>query len=292
MHKPTSSWIAIAASLAMPVAFAQSTASQPHFDVAVIKQTSNCGSSRDSLPAHGRMSMNCTTLENLIQVAYIFLADGANFKMKMVDIVGGPSWMKTETYSLDAKAEGDADIGQMAGPMLRALLEERFQLKIHQDTKEASVFFLTVAKGGPKFSQTKEGSCVPIDVKHMPEPPAPGQPMPKFCGSANNSMRNGVTSMTLTGATMDLMAGRLVGEAGRPVIDKTGLSGMYDFHLEFTPERLAGRGGGGERGAELPAPAGSSVFTALQEQLGLKLEPGRGPVEVLVVDRAERPTEN
>ena len=294
MHKPAFDRIAIAviAGLALPIAAAQSTADQPHFDVAVIKRVSGpCAGGQDAMPAHGRLHIPCVTLQNLIQVAYGVLADGKNLKMNMLEVSGGPSWVQSDFYELDAKAEGDLDLGAMGGPMLRSLLEERFQLKVHRDSKEAPAYFLTVGKSGSKLVQTKEGSCIPIDLKHLPQPPAPGQPMPKYCGAGSNSrMAGGVMKMNLEGATMENFTSMLTRFAGRPVIDKTGLAGMYDVHLEFTPERFEGRGA--EPGADLPAPAGPSIFTAVQEQLGLKLESGKGPVETLVVDHVERPTEN
>ncbi|SPE39608.1 Peptidase M56, BlaR1 (fragment) [Candidatus Sulfopaludibacter sp. SbA3] len=201
--------------------------------------------------------------------------------------------MESDTYDLAAKAEGGAPVARMMGPMMQMLLEDRFKLKIHRETKEAPVYILTVAKGGAKLEPTKDGSCVPIDLEHLPKP---GEPRPNFCG--NQSMRRTGSSVTMTarGITMSMFTGMALPQvAGRPIIDKTGLAGEYDIQIDFAPDNLmpepGGRGGAGDPGApsaDTPAP---SIFAALQ-QLGLKLEAGKGPVEILVIDHVERPSEN
>jgi uncharacterized protein (TIGR03435 family) len=125
--------------------------------------------------------MECVTLQRLIQLAYGTFADGANPNMQMLQILGAPGWTQSEFYNLTAKAEGAARVEQMMGPMMRALLEDRFKLKIHRETKEMPVYALTLAKSGIKAHPMKEGDCVAIDPNHLPTP-TPGQPMPNFCG--------------------------------------------------------------------------------------------------------------
>jgi uncharacterized protein (TIGR03435 family) len=242
--------------------------------------------------------MECATLQRLIQLAYVTFADGASPDMQMIQISGGPGWTQSESYDLAAKAEGAARVEQMMGPMLRALLEDRFKLKIHRETKEMPVYALTVAKSGFKLHPLKEDGCVAIDLNRLPTP-APGQPMPNFCG--NISMRMGGQSVTMDGHGMSVkdFSARLSTMVDRKVIDKSGVTGLFDFHLEFAPDEATtmfrgGRGGGGDAGNPAPAAevAGPSIFDALQEQMGLKLLPDKGPVESLVIDHAEKPSEN
>jgi uncharacterized protein (TIGR03435 family) len=237
--------------------------------------------------------MECVTVQNLIQLAYGSFADGVSFNQAMLQITGGPGWIESERYNLAAKAEGAAHVEQMMGPMLRALLEDRLKLKVHRVTREMPVYSLTVAKNGLKARPLTEGSCVPIDINHLPEPPAQGQTMPNFCG--NTSMRtNGRNAVVdVHGTSMKDFAQRLTSMGGldRKVIDKTGIEGLFDIHLEFTRDQASGAGDAGN-----PAPpaeiAGASILDALQEQLGLKLLPDKGPVESLVIDHIEKPSEN
>ena len=152
----------------------------------------------------------------------------------------------------------------MAGPMLRALLEDRFKLRVHREPKEVPVYFLTLAKNGPKLEATKEGSCVPIDANHIPAPIAtPGQPLPNYCGP-----RFQLRGLTAT------------------------LTSRYDFQIDF--EYAPRSGPSSDPGAPEPPAASEapSIFEVLQAKLGLKLEPGKGPGETLVIDHVERPTEN
>jgi uncharacterized protein (TIGR03435 family) len=276
---------------------AQTAATQPEFEVASIKLNANCGGGfggRGGRPfSTGRVNMECVTVQNLIQLAYGSFADGVSFNQAMLQISGGPGWIESERYNLAAKAEGAAHVEQMMGPMLRALLEDRLKLKVHRVTREMPVYSLTVAKNGLKARPLKEGSCVPIDINHLPEPPAQGQTMPNFCG--NTSMRtNGRNAVVdVHGTSMKDFAQRLTSMGGldRKVIDKTGIEGLFDIHLEFTRDQASGAGDAGN-----PAPpaeiAGASILDALQEQLGLKLLPDKGPVESLVIDHVEKPSEN
>jgi uncharacterized protein (TIGR03435 family) len=204
-----------------------------------------------------------------------------------IPILGGPSWINTERYMINAKAEGTPSQPMMRGPMLQALLEDRFQLKIRREIREVPVYVLTVAKGGPKLKASKEGSC-----------PTPGPPAGVSCPGSVWIARKGLNMTVDQQETLDGLARMLIQRLGRPVIDKTGIKGMFDFHLEFAPDETTGGTlpGGGDRAgapADTPAdPSGPSIFTAVQEQLGLKLDSARGPGEVLVIDRVERPSEN
>jgi uncharacterized protein (TIGR03435 family) len=276
---------------------AQNVPPRPHFEVASVKRNTACGGQRGEGPSPGRFNLECTTVLNLIQLAYGAFANGVSMNSQMLEITGAPDWVTSDAYRISAKAEGDAAFARMAGPMLQALLEERFGLKVHREAKDVAVYFLTVAKAGAKLDRTKEGSCVPIDADRPPATPEPGQPRPLLCGSGSVTNKGSTTTINQHGMTMGLLAGGLANFAGRPVLDKTGLTGPYEIHLEFTPDNpLPGPGGRGGLDDFSPAPAadaaGPSLFTALQEQLGLRLEAGKGQTEILVIDHVERPSEN
>lgn len=282
-----------------PLSQAQTSSPRPQFEVASVKRNNTCGGRRGGgpRPSPGRLNMECTTLENLIQGAYGAFANGVSLNDGVLEIVGGPAWMESDNYDVATKAEGTARVEQMLGPMMQTLLEDRFKLKIHRDSKEAQVYVLTAAKGGVKLEQTKEGSCVPIDLSHM-SPPTPGQPRPNFCGNPSVLRNGSAVTISARGITLERLASGVLSRfLGRQVLDKSGLPGMFDVRLEFTPDNslpgLAGRGGTEEPGTPPPSGDGSgvSIFNALQ-QLGLKLEAGKGPVEILVIDHVERPSEN
>jgi uncharacterized protein (TIGR03435 family) len=263
-------------------------AQTPKFEVASIKRNPACPTPNKAVPTPGRVMLECSTLQMLIQAAYGMFANGTTRDARLLEVSGAPGWVQTEFYDVSAKAEGNPRIEQMIGPMMQALLEERFKLKLHRATKEAAVYDLTVAKGGPKLEKMKEGSCVVQDLNHMPKP-APGETPPVYCGSQTLQRKGPLMVMIAHGMTMDgFAAERLPRMAGRPVVDKTGLAGRFDFQLEWAldnPE-LSGRGG------DAPESAGPTIFAALQQQLGLKLEPAKGSVDILVVDHVEKPTEN
>jgi uncharacterized protein (TIGR03435 family) len=291
--------------LQAPRVHAQTDTPRPQFDVASIKPNPNCanraGRGGGQNPfSTGRLNMECITLQNLIQAAYGAFADGVSFNPQMlqVSISGGQGWVQSEYFDLAAKAEGAAHVEQMMGPMMQTLLEDRFKLKIHRESKEMAVYALTVAKGGVKAHPMKPDGCVAIDLNHLPAP-TPGQPMPNFCGNISMRMNGQTVTMEGHGMSVKDFSQRLSSMLDRKVIDKSGVTGLFDFHLEFAPDENTamfhgGRGGGGDAGNSAPTPeiAGPSILDALQEQLGLKLVPDKGPVESLVIDHVEKPSEN
>ena len=152
--------------------------------------------------------------------------------------------------------------------MLQALLEDRFHLKAHRETREGAIFNLTVVKGGPKFAALREGNCPPADPKSPP------------CGVIRPGANGLNRTMDSMGAGLAIWTRVLTLALGKPVVDKTGLAGQFDaMHVEYAPD-------------DLPDATGASIFTAIQEQLGLKLEAGKGPVEVLVIDHIEKSSGN
>jgi uncharacterized protein (TIGR03435 family) len=224
------------------------------------------------------VDLPCQTVKGLIQEAYN-LSQAKGRMPLLAPIEGGPGWMNSERYTISATAEGNPGLEVMRGPMLQALLEERFNLKLRRETREVPVYFLTVAKGGAKLRTADPGNCVALDPKLTGPPPAKG-----FCGSAKNVRSEGNLTVQFRSVDFGIFAKNLGVNAGpqlldRPVIDKTGITGTYDIDLQFAPEGVVDA-------------TGPSIFTAVEEQLGLKLEAGRGPVEVLVVESVERPTEN
>ena len=173
---------------------------------------------------------------------------------------------------------------QMFGPMLQVLLEDRFRLKVHRETRELPVYTMTVARGGLKTRATKEGSCIPLDLNHS------DQPSPNFCDRMTGKLNGDHISDDAYGMSMAEIASRfLANRLDRTVIDETGLAGRFDVHLEFARDNAATNL---DNPVASPDSAAPSIFTAVQEQLGLKLSPGKGPVEVLVIDHVEKPSEN
>ncbi len=201
------------------------------------------------------------------------------YGVKAFQISGGPSWVGSALWDLEAKVDGFP--GRLSAAqlstMLRPALEDRFKLKVGIETREMPVFALVIAKGGPKL------------IPHTGEPvPSAERIRMGRIGTGLLSVKQGRTAF---------LVGELQRQLDRTVIDKTGLDGEYDYTLTWAPE--PGQGGRESLGlpprpgAEPPAPAdGPSIFTALQEQLGLRLESQKGPVKIVVIDGAEKASEN
>ncbi len=232
----------------------------------------------------GRLHV-CTTLQQIINPAYLRYAEDSAHPARAVE--GGPGWLDSELYDINAKAEGPADQATMQGPMMRALLADRFQLKIHRETREIAVYNLTVARGGPKLQPTEPGSCTPTEPgKPMPEPVEGQKP---FCNMSEIMGKATFAEWRLTGVRLSRLSGTLGGMMlDRPVVDQTGLTGMYDIHLEFGYEGLKLQ----HPPLHDDEPSGApSIFSAI-EKLGLKLEPGKGSADFLVIDHVQKPTQN
>lgn len=269
------------------------SAARPQFEVASLKPNHGCENapppSRAVLsPSPGTLDLPCVTLENLIRYAYGTFRDGATINFSQLLLEGGSSWIHSDRYSLTAKGDGPVRTEMLAGPMLRTLLEDRFRLQTHSETRDAPIFILTEAKGGIKVRPLAEGACAPIDLTHPPAPRKPGDPIPSLCGAMLiKPAEKGNIMLELQGSTVTQLVQRLSGFVGRPVIDNTGITGKFDFPLEFAPINP-----GADPAAE-PAPdSGPNIFVALQEQIGFKLSPGKGLVSFLIVDHAEKPSAN
>lgn len=207
-------------------------------------------------------------------------------------ISGGPAWIDSARYDVSAKADGAAKMPELM-QMLRSLLAERFQLAVHKETEQLPVFALVLArkdgKLGTNLVESKEGGCTPPDPTKTPSPPDPAKGPSLACGQ----IFMGMQQMRGVSISIQRLPPVLCRFLERTVIDQTGLKGTYDVALEWTPDdsQLAGFL---PPGAPKPTvtDSGPSIFAALQEQLGLKLESAKGPVEILVIDHAERPSEN
>jgi uncharacterized protein (TIGR03435 family) len=194
--------------------------------------------------------------------------------------------VRSDRYTINAKAEDTSTLYMMRGPMLQAILEDRFKLKIHRDTREVSVYAMTIAKGGHRLQPFKEGTCTPIDfgtARGDRSAAAPGEKVCPAFGRTNGPNQ----TVEAEGISLDAFAAFYLSPAlGRRVINRTGLEGLFDFHLEYANPTLA-------VGAPEPSdqPIGASIFTVI-EQLGLKLEPTKDRADVFIIDSVERPTEN
>jgi uncharacterized protein (TIGR03435 family) len=207
------------------------------------------------------------------------------WQVQPFQISGGPAWLDSTRYDVTAKREGKRQPAEVP-LMIQSLLKDRFQLAIHRETRELPIYALVVArkdgKLGPRLTESKDGSCTPPD----PSKPPPAPPT-LWCGWAEGGPR-GQRAASIRISDWVPSLSRLL---GRTVVDKTGLTGKFDINVEWTSDEALQPPPGGL--APTPSDtAGPSIVTAFQEQLGLRIESQKGPVEILVVDRAERPSEN
>jgi uncharacterized protein (TIGR03435 family) len=234
----------------------------------------------------GRLNATNFPLRALITFAY---------QIQGFQLVGDPTWIRNENFDIVAKMEGDPPpVMPGTGPdphmlAMRTLLGERFKLVVHRETREMDIYALVLArpdgKPGPALKPTTtDCPALMAATRGGPPPgPPPGPNSPVTCGMRGTPGRLMVNAMPLS-----LFANNLSGQVQRVVVDRTGLSGGWDFEINYAPEQPVNP----PPGVEFPAadPNAPSLFTAIQEQLGLKLQSTKGPVEVLVVDRIERPT--
>jgi len=293
--------VAAAAVLAAAVPSAQTPqapAGAPAFEVASIKPN-NSGDGRIMMQNQpGRYVATNVTLRLLIRNAY---------QLQDFQITGGPSWLASDHFDINAKVPDEFRAmappapGSGPGPlqlMIRALLVERFKLVVHNETKDSPIYALILARAdgrlGPGLKKSNVDCAAVFAAGRarggtMPPPPQPGERMQ--CG-----MRVGPGNLMGGGALMSQFANTLGMFAGRIVVDRTGLQGAYDVDLTWTPDQMPQRPPGASDGpvqfnGVAIDPNGPSLFTAVQEQLGLKLDSQRGPVDIVVIDRAEKPVE-
>jgi bla regulator protein blaR1 len=231
-----------------------------------------------------RLVITNFTLHALIRTAYM-LQDGY--------ISGEPTWLGTERYDIDAKVDPD-QLNKLAPGqrkvqimhMLQALLADRFKLTVHHETKELPIYALVIANGGPKVKEAKPGDTYPNG------PTGPGG-RPIGGGTLVEPERGKLVGQGVPIANLVQLLSRYPELDGRVVLDRSGLAGEYDFTLQWTPENAMLNGGmtGSDNNAS-SSDSSPSLFTAIQEQLGLKLESTKGPVDTLVIDHVEHPSKN
>jgi uncharacterized protein (TIGR03435 family) len=250
------------------------------FDVASVKPH-DPGNPRAMMvaDASGRFTAVGVTVVMLIRTT---------FNLQDDQVVGGPDWLRTARFDITAKAP-DGTSPTTIGPMLQALLADRFQLTSHRETRELAVLAAVKARGdGQLGPRLVANSCV-WDFTKPPAPPKPGE---KICGRISE----GFGRMSLNAIPIPVFLQYLAPKVNRVIVDRTGLAGNFDIELQWTPDNLPPRAAGAPADQPIRVngqdidPNGPSLFTALQEQLGLKLDSTRAPVEVLVVDRLEQPS--
>jgi uncharacterized protein (TIGR03435 family) len=231
---------------------------------------------------------------NVTARALMASAYQGEFPPKGERIFGGPGWIDSEHFDIEARAAGDPTREQ-DNLMLQSLLEDRFKLVLHHEMRQLPVYALVIAKPGktgPQLvSHSDAAKCTEPLAGTPPSQPRPEEPMPAFCGGFFMSRGNGALRESGNRITMDMLAQFVDQSVDRSVVDRTGLTGTFDFTLEFAPEV----GPGYQPGSTAEASDASGVpriFSALQEQLGLKLEPQKAPLDVLVIDHVEEPSPN
>jgi uncharacterized protein (TIGR03435 family) len=273
---------AVVAGLCVPL-LGQSQPEQkpPAFEVASVKPNTSGDTNGMLRPLPGgRMTAANMQVRQLITFAY----QVAGFQL-----IGGPAWL-ADRYDVVAKMDGNPDISFVPGmnrpnPMqvaLQRLLEDRFKLKVRRETREMDIYALVMAKPGggpgPNLKQTTQDCAAMAAAAQRGQPPPPPGSNAPFCG-----FQGGGGRLRFGGLPSAAIAQAFTGPTGRMVVDRTGLTGDWDFEVTFAPPQ--GRGGPDAVDPNLP-----DFFTAIQEQLGLKLESTKGPVDVVVIDHVEKPT--
>jgi uncharacterized protein (TIGR03435 family) len=209
------------------------------------------------------------------------------FDMRTYQVEGGPDWVSSARFDVSAKAPGPVTPAELR-PMVRRLLEERFALETHTETRELPIYELVMARRDGRLGPNIVPALVDCEpfltgqrpMEESPREEASGLNLPRCASGA--SFGGGLITPFLNGQSLAALARYLEPTVGRSVVDKTGVAGLFDIELTYLDERMLLPGA--------PAPEGPALFTALEEQLGLKLESSRGPVEVLVIDSVSMPT--
>jgi bla regulator protein blaR1 len=270
---------------------AQAPGVQPQFEVASVKPNkSGAGPMRIGFQPGGRFTATNVPVRDLISIAY-----GQPQPLPNFQIIGGPGWIVSDRFDIVAKAEGDIQPGAAGPPtqmflMLRGLLADRFKLVAHEEMRDQPVYVLRLDRSDGKLGPQLRPSTVDCAAMRgaMRGGPPPGPPpsgQAPVCGAMMGPGR-----IMSGGTPIEILTNSLARLVSRVVINQTGLTGNYESTLEFTPEQSQLPPGGLPPGIPAPPVDGPSLFTALKEQLGLKLESDHAPVRVLVIDGIEQPT--
>jgi uncharacterized protein (TIGR03435 family) len=326
MAKQMLQWAALGLAMTAGPVWAQAPTSAPAFEVASIKPAPALS---PQLIQSGKMHVGMTVDKASVDIGFVSLADLVRIAYDVKPYqVTGPDWIRTERFDIMAKLPDGATEKQVPA-MLQSLLAERFKLTIHRDHKDQPIYALVVAKGGPKLKDAAPDPDTPPAAASGQANAAPTMTLPDGrggqmqmtrtangmrvsgagVGNTNISMQDGKIHMEFSKMTMTALTDLLTPMVDRPVIDMTELKGNYQVAIDFAMADMAniaklagigmpglGGGGGGEPGrAPIDAasdPSGGAIFQAVQ-QLGLKLDGRKSPLEMIVVDHAERaPTEN
>jgi len=258
------------------VALAQAAAQtadhgRPEFAVASIKPSNSRGRPEVG-NFNGRGHARNATLKMIMATAY---------QVPIFQISGGPAWADSEPFDIEAKAEDPKTGYIQLRLMMQSLLEDRFGVRLHRETRVSSVYSLVISQSGLKISRSTDQTSP--DASGPSSSPADGPP--------RGGVLMGPGMLVANAASMSVLAKVLTPELERPVLDKTNLNGRYDIHLRWMPE-IQPVGGAGGRDTSPNVPDLPGLFTALREQLGLELRAGRGPVEFVKIDSAEKPSPN
>ena len=297
--------------LAAGIAWGQASDAPIQFEVASVKPAAPPESGRFSSSTRrdqGRFTATNVTLKSLVMQAYVL----KDYQLQC------PGWMESERYDIVAKVP-DSTPKEQVNAMLQNLLLERFKMTVHREQRDLPAYTLTVAKSGPKMKEfvpdpntppmndgaaTGRGGMPPMPPRFTPPPKdKDGYPIVSGRGGWSSSSSEGRTKMTAVGITMASLKDMLSRQLGQPVVDKTGLTGKYGFRLEYAADGMMGpplpmpmqmRAGASSGPVDgLSDASGPTIFRALQDQLGLKLEAGKTPVEIIVVEKADKvPVEN
>jgi uncharacterized protein (TIGR03435 family) len=265
--------LAFTITAALPSALAQQPAAQkplPAYDVVSIRPNNSLSGSTRMSTNPGILNFTNVTLKQMLSYAY-------GIREGLID--GLPGWAESAHFDVSAKVV-DPDLQvlkdmtrEQRSAMVIPILADRFGVRVRTETKQLPVYELVLIKGGPKFKE------------YVPPPGETPVKGPNMASSGMINIHN--FDMTATGVPMTSLAETLSRQVDKTVIDKTGLAGRYDLELKFTPDNARMNGTAVE-----PTDAAPDIYTALQEQLGLKLVAAKGPVATLVVDQVKQPTEN
>jgi uncharacterized protein (TIGR03435 family) len=299
--------LAVITTAAIPLLSQAPPTQKPSFEVASIKPNTTGQGTLIETPPTGRVNIISATFRTLLRTAY---------RVQDYQVIGGPDWLAVDRFDIQARPPADYQpqpflpcVAVDCPPtpvqiMMQGLLADRFRLKIHRETRELPVYELTIGKNGFKL---KEVSAPPAPAPgaappRLPPPPPPGTAPPTNAAAlptpppgVTMGFPFGLAASAVPLATLDSVLAEIL---RRPVVDKTGIKGYYDFKIVYSRDGIPSNGpappppvadGGPGLNASDPRP---SIFTALEEELGLKLESAKGPVEVLVIDSVQKPSEN
>jgi uncharacterized protein (TIGR03435 family) len=284
---------------AIQLALAPPASGRPKFEVASIKVNKSSNPADSNFPLG--IGDDMRSVGGLFSVTHMSLRGIVAFAYKLtgnIDYVvsGLPSWLDSEHFDIEAKAEGNPTKDQFR-LMVQSLLADRFKLSMHHETREIPVFALVLSKPGKTGPQltphTDDATCLTVLSESYPSSPAaPLPPVPCGTLATLQASRTGTFRIGGRGVPLQMLASSLVGAQSfeRPLVDQTGLTGTFDFWLEWSPQTVQ------TNGVPVPGvqsdPMGPSLQEAVRDQLGLKQEPQKVPVDVLVIDHIEQPSPN